>query len=234
MEFAEVLIKRWFRRTYFNQGRISRKQVRRAETMSRKIFAVVCFLVASCFFAGASWAGSKLGTAPGARSGLIQTNQHIYCLNTDSPADLSIAVVFPKNLDPVWTGQADAWLVIWMPGGTDDNGGTAWLTAKLTGSESLLGSDPPNKPRNLITIPGDQLSLLPPGDYQMGLILTKIPAVTEEPTKPAVLEDPTQLDQWYGGFSGLVSVSRIVITADPAECAQTVDSDGFTSVAGTN
>ena len=184
---------------------------------SKKIFTVITFLFAICLLASASWAGTKLKTAPGARSGLIQTNKHIYCLNSDSPADLELAVVLPKSLDPVWTGEADAWLVIWMP---DAEGDPVYLaTVNLTGEDWV-----PDQPKQLLTIKGSDLpEVLPLGEYQIGLVLTK------KAQDPAA-EDPTIVEQWYGGFSGLVSVSRLVITDDPEVCGETVGPDGFSQM----
>ena len=179
--------------------------------MSRKIFAVITFLFTICLLAGTSLAEPKLKTAPGARSGLIQLQRHIYYLDAVSPADLEVAVVFPKSLDPVWTGDADAWIVIWVP---DEEEVPSYLVkAQLTGEDSYLSAGwVPDKPRNLLTVGVEGLNELPEGDYQMGLILTKQGG------------DPAELADWYGGFSGLVSVTRIKITTGPDE--EDLNADG--------
>jgi hypothetical protein len=177
----------------------------------RKIMTVGSILIAMCFLAGSAMAETKIKTAPGARSGLIQMHRHIYYLDAASPTVMEVAVVFPKSLDPVWTGEADAWLVIWVPNAEEVL--SYLVKAQLTGEGTTLAAGwVPDQPRNLLTIDWKDLSTLPAGDYQMGLILTKQGG------------DPADLAQWYGGFSGLVSVTRLKITTGLDEEDQ--DGDG--------
>ena len=169
--------------------------------MSRKIFALISFLIAICFLAGPSLAAPKAKKDLGMRSGLIQNPQLVYDSN-GALNDLQVTVVLPKSLDALWTGEADAWLVVWMT--SDEPGETPIVLSpvQLTAGNGHKWSR--NHPRNLVTIGGNDLQSLndlPIGDYQIGLILT----YKDSP-------DPTALGNWYGGFSGLVSVSRFKIT----------------------
>lgn len=165
--------------------------------LHRKISLLSSILIAICFIAGPSLAEAKPQTKPSARSGLVQIIQNPKLIrNSETESyDLQVAVVIPKSLHAVWTGDADAWLVIWNSG--------QMMQIQLTGENADNGYTwSPDHPRNLITITAEQMKMkgLQTGDYQIGLVLTQ-----------AGTPDPIVLSNWYGGFSGLVSVARLTI-----------------------
>jgi len=224
--------------------------------MSRKIFPLISFLIAICFLAGPSLAAPKLRNAPCSRKGLIITTRHVYNLNRPSTPNLKLYVALPKALAPVWTGDADAWLVIWGPpdaseespselggselGGSElggsELGGSELGGSELGGSESgnnnnivkiqLTGMHStykfgfrPGRKERLFSIDPSELSGLPSGTYQMGLVLTVAGG------------DPTVLADWYDGFRSLISVTTVKIistasgTGDESTASDTGNQD---------
>jgi hypothetical protein len=170
--------------------------------MFRKIITLISFLTALCVLAGVSLAAPKAKKDLGMRSGLIQNPQLIYDSESGKLNDLQLTVVLPKSLDALWTGEADAWLVIWMTSDEDGQTPIGLTKVQLTAGNAKNGNKwSRNHPRNLVKIGGSDLQNLQKGDYQIGLILTYKNST-----------DPTALGNWYGGFSGLVSVSRFKIT----------------------
>jgi len=184
--------------------------------MSRKIFVLISFLIAICFLAGPSLAAPKLRNAPGSMKGLIITTRHVYNMNRPSTPNLKLFVALPRSLAPVWTGDADAWLVIWGPPETSEEGSSDLGGSDLGGSEpdysnnmikiQLTGMNStyefgfrPGRKKRLFSIDPSELSGLPSGTYQMGLVLT------------AAGGDPTVLADWYDGFRSLISVTTVKI-----------------------
>ena len=145
---------------------------------------------------------------PGSRSGLIKTNHHVYYCDDDN---LSISVVLPHSLKAYWEGDADAYLVIQIPGdASSDDVATKFPFLKL--------DPPPAHPtpegleehqQHIIQdfdltdsdFPCEDLE----GDYQIALILTK-PKLS-----------PLMIENWYNGFQGLVAVSRISFAVEQSD-----------------
>ncbi|GAB6039479.1 hypothetical protein [Endothiovibrio diazotrophicus] len=132
--------------------------------------------------------------SPGSGRGLIVPSRHVYY-----PGDtLQVRVVYPSSLTAIWNGEAESYIVIHVPGG-------AAIPVPLT-------SDIPDSVVSLVELTDLDTSQLTPGDYQLGLVLT-VPG-----------GDPLNIDDWYQGFRGLLSVERVRFseTTDPADA----DGDG--------
>jgi hypothetical protein len=182
--------------------------------MSRKIVTLISFLITICFLAGPSLAAPKLGNAPCSRKGLIITTRHVYNLDNPSTPSLKLYVALPRDLTPVWTGDADAWLVIWGPPDTSEESPSELgssdldnsdqsnniIKIQLTGMNSTYDSGfRPGRRERPFSVDPSELSGLPSGMYQMGLVLT------------AAGGDPTVLADWYDGFRSLISVTTVKI-----------------------
>jgi hypothetical protein len=153
---------------------------------------------------------------PGARSGLIKTNNQVYYCDDDN---LSISVVLPHSLEAYWEGDADAYLVFQIPrdASSDD---VAMFPMKLDpppDHPNLTPEEPEEHQQHII----QNLDLTDPafpchdleGDYQIALILTK------HPSEPA---DALNMDYWYNGFQGLIAVSKISFAVEQSD----EDADG--------
>lgn len=179
----------------------------------RRMILMICvtLVITICFLAGPSLASAKLKEAARVRSGLIKSPRHIHSRNSGDRSGFGISVVFPRSLRQVWTGEADAWLIILPYADTAEEVQGDLPVIKLTGDDALFDSDltsesggATHKPKQSFTIPWEDLRDLPGGTYQVGLVLT---------VKGST--DPTVLGNWYGGFSGLVSVTSLTIPAQP-------------------
>ena len=186
--------------------------------MFRKIITLISFLTALCFLAGTALAGMEHKTGPSLVSGLIQHPQLVYTSGPDSPPVLEVSVVLPRGLNCVWTGEAEAWLVVWMTGDTTGQSPLVLTPIQLTGENAANGHSWSQNPRQLITISASEINSLPYGQYQLGIVLT-------HPN-----ETPTVLGNWYGGFSGLVSVARMTITMGSNENQDSGSEGGTTGV----
>lgn len=132
--------------------------------------------------------------APGKSAGGILPGKHVYY-----PGDtLTLRVVFPRSLKALWQGDAEAHAVVYVPGGT--------------AIAAALPVGVPDKPYNMLVMEDLDTSSLEPGTYQIAMILTKPEG------------DPLSLDDWYGGFRGLVNVSRVKFS-ESAD-AEDTNSDG--------
>lgn len=148
---------------------------------------------------------------PGARSGLIKTNKHVYYCDEDI---LSLGIVLPHSLQAYWEGDADAHIVIQIPvdASSDD---VSMFPMKL--------DPPPVHPEGSeeheqhiiqnfdLTEHGLTCESLE-GYYQIALILTK-PAMS-----------PLKIEDWYDGFQGLIATSRICFAVSENE--NDADRDG--------
>ncbi len=130
---------------------------------------------------------------PAKRKGLIKTGRHVFY-----PGEaFSLSVVLPKSLKAFWNGDADAWLLV-----QDKNGDFFPI---VVSNDDIL----PDKPKVIIEDIILDPENFPEGCYQIALILTEKGG------------DPTELSDWYNGFGGLVSISRIIL----AEPGNTEDND---------
>ncbi|MBW1670802.1 MAG: hypothetical protein JRJ43_07750 [Deltaproteobacteria bacterium] len=153
---------------------------------------------------------------PGARSGLIKTNNHVYYCDDDV---LSLSVVLPHSLEAYWEGEADAYLVIQIPGDASSDD-VAMVPLKLDPPPAHPNPTPQKAEEHqqhiiqdfdLTDFPCEKLE----GDYQIALILTK------PISKP---EDALNILNWYDGFQGLVAISKISFAVSASD--EDVDSNG--------
>jgi hypothetical protein len=143
----------------------------------------------------------KICLQPGARSGLIKTNRQMLY----SGGELALEITLPHSLEGFWSGEADAHVVIEDPLGTF-----------FYGTVNAAGLDSQN-PHISLKI-GDVQSVLPDGNYQIAIILTKANGEGE------AAGNPLNLENWYQGFQGFVAVSRVKVAfeGDPED----LDADG--------
>jgi hypothetical protein len=133
---------------------------------------------------------------PAKRKGLIKTGRHVFY-----PGEaFSLSVVLPKSLKAFWNGDAEAWLLI-----QDKNG--SFFPIAVSDDDAL-----PDRPKVIIEDIILDPENFPQGCYQIALILTEKDG------------DPGELSDWYNGFGGLVSISRIIL-AEPGNTEDT-DQDG--------
>jgi hypothetical protein len=117
-------------------------------------------------------------------------------------------VVLPHSLKAYWEGDADAYLVIQIPGdASSDDVATRFPFWKLDPPPAHPDSTPQEPEehqqhilRNVDLTDFDCKNL--EGDYQIALILTK-------PISPEYEPSPLLIEDWYNGFQGLVAVSKI-------------------------
>lgn len=142
-------------------------------------------------------ANASANGRPGGGSGLIVPNRHVYY-----PGDtLQVRVVYPRSLTAIWSGDAESHIVINVPG-------DASFSVPLT-------TDTPDSVVSLVELTDLDTSVLSPGDYQLGLVLTNPGG------------DPLNLGDWYQGFRGLLSIERVRFSdVAPGEDPDDLDGDG--------
>ncbi len=120
----------------------------------------------------------------GAFKGNLKTGQHIYYAGDD----LDISVQFARGSSLLEDGEAEAHIVIFVSDGS--------VISVPVDSDIGAGS------RKFFEIENIDISQLPEGQYQIGLVLT-IPG-----------GDPALLDDWYSGFRALLDTEAVYVTAD--------------------
>jgi hypothetical protein len=151
-------------------------------------------------------------TKPAANAGFIQTGKTVHY-----PGDsFLLKAVVPKSLKDVWEGKAVVKIVITMPG----DQGAIVVDVPTTNPESEG-----DKVRPIVPVPAEAMATLPAGDYQMAMIVTKLGG------------NPTNLNDWYGGFKAMLGVKRVKVVAtttpDPEDPNKTglvsgdKDGDGY-------
>ncbi|MDY6983891.1 MAG: hypothetical protein SV422_12450 [Pseudomonadota bacterium] len=124
--------------------------------------------------------------------GNLKTRQHIYYVGDE----LEISVQFARGHNLLADGEADAHVVIYSAAG------------EL--SSIPVPADVGTAPRRFVRIESVDIATLPEGQYQLGLVVT-VPD-----------GDPAALEDWYGGFRGLLDSEAVYITAGPVD----TDDDG--------
>lgn len=164
-----------------------------------------------------------VGNASDGIMGRILTDHAIFY--TGDP--LAIRVVFPRGAELITSGDADAYVVVFAPtpqatddsgddssdDGSDDttNDSSAGTTEVLTDAIVLpVSSDASADETVLFSIDAVDVSALPAGTYQLGLILTNPGG------------DPLAINDWYGGLLGLEHVRGLTVAAEAVD----FDADG--------
>lgn len=144
----------------------------------------------------ANGSGNNLGhgNASDGIKGRIVTDKRIFY--TGDPLEISLR--FPRGADLVTSGDVDASVIIFTP---DDEAEAIVLPVSNEASPSV---------RRLFELEAVDISALPPGQYQLGLVLT-------EPDG-----DPLAVADWHNGLLGLIDIVGIRITDE----AQDDDEDG--------
>lgn len=136
------------------------------------------------------------GNASDGVKAIIHTNRDVLYTGEGDADQLEVDVRFPRGADLLENGEVDAYLMVFGP--------EADFEALPLSSEVSTGS------RNLFALDSDELSALPEGSYQLGVVLT----VPEG--------DPADLNDWFNGLLGLVSVQGLTISSEPTD----IDEDG--------
>lgn len=125
----------------------------------------------------------------------IQANRHIFYQGDP----LEISVRFPRGAELITSGEVDAYLVIFEP----DTFMSAISLNEMAG------------PGNRRVFEADSVDVeeIPEGVYQMGVVLT-VPD-----------GNPFNLEEWYNGLLGLLTVQGLTVSATPLDIDQ--DGDGF-------
>lgn len=124
---------------------------------------------------------------------------------------LEISLVFYRGADLVQDGDMDAYILIFTPGAEEES-----VVVPVSQDASV-------RRNRLFRIDAVDLSTLPAGWYQLGLVLT-------EPGG-----DPRDVDDWHNGLRGLLHVVGIVVTDEAVSYDQDgdgmvdddIDGDGF-------
>lgn len=124
--------------------------------------------------------------------GNLKTSRHIYY----SGDELDISVQFPRGYSLIADGEADAHVVIYFFDGS-------LMTVPVP-------SDIGPSPRRFFHMESVDISSLPEGQYQLGLVLT-VPD-----------GDPALLDDWYGGFRALLDTEAVYVSTQQLD----TDDDG--------
>lgn len=171
-------------------------------------FAATCLVSAAA--ADNNGNGNGNGKAPGAHGqgngknlvqngrselkGNLKTLQHIYYVGDE----LELSVQFARGHQLLEDGEADAHVVVFSQ------------------SESLIVVPVPDDvgpaARKFYQLDSVDISTLPEGQYQLGLVVT-VPD-----------GDPTLLEDWYGGFRALLDTEAVYIAAAPIDTDD--DQDG--------
>lgn len=126
--------------------------------------------------------------------GNLKTRQHIYYVGDE----LEISVQFARGHNLLADGEADAHVVIYSTEG------------EL--SSVPVPADVGTVTRRFVRIESVDIATLPEGQYQLGLVVT-VPD-----------GDPAALEDWYGGFRGLLDSEAVYIAAGPVDTDD--DADG--------
>ncbi len=129
---------------------------------------------------------------PAAIRGNLRTRQHIYYVGDE----LEVRLQFARGYDVLAEGEADAHVVIFASDGT--------LIVKTVPADVGPAS------RKFFSMESVDISALPEGQYQLGLIVT-VPD-----------GDPTLVEDWYGGFRALLDTESVYISDEPLD----TDADG--------
>ena len=124
--------------------------------------------------------------------GNLRTLQHIYYVGDE----LELSVQFARGYQLLADGEAEAHVVVFSQDAT-------LIVAPLP-------ADVGPTPRKFFRMDSVDLAALPEGQYQLGLIVT-VPD-----------GDPTQLEDWYGGYRALLDTEAVYIAATPVD----TDDDG--------
>lgn len=144
----------------------------------------------------ANGSGNNLGAgnASDGIKGMIVTDKRIYY--TGDPLEISLR--FPRGSDLVTSGDVDASVVIFTP---DEEAEAIVLPVSGEASPSV---------RKLFELEAVDISALPAGQYQLGLVLTQPDG------------DPLVVSDWHNGLLGLIDIVGIRVTDE----AQEDDEDG--------
>lgn len=124
--------------------------------------------------------------------GNIRTSQHVYYVGDE----LDISLQFARGFDLLADGEAEAHVVIFSFDGTL--------------IEVPVPADIGANTRKFFRMESVDISALPEGQYQLGLILT-VPD-----------GDPALLEDWYGGYRALLDTEAVYVSAEALDS----DSDG--------
>lgn len=159
-----------------------------------------------------------VGNASDGIKGRIVTEHDIYY--TGDP--MAISLHFPRGADLVTGGEADAYVVVFTPNveTTDDSDAEASDDTDEPGTDDELSNatvlpvsnDASATSTQLFSIGAVDISVLPAGTYQLGLILTNPDG------------DPLNINDWYNGLLGLVDVVGLTVTDQSVDFD--VDGDG--------
>lgn len=139
------------------------------------------------------------GNASDGVKAIIHTNRDVFYTGEGDADELEVDVRFPRGGELLSSGEVEAHLMVFSP--EDD------FDALPLSSEVSTGS------RNLFALDSDALRDLPEGSYQLGVVLTTPDG------------DPLNLDDWYNGLLGLVSVQGLTISSEATDIDE--DGDGF-------
>lgn len=159
-----------------------------------------------------------VGNASDGIKGRIVTEHDIYY--TGDP--LAISLHFPRGADLVTGGEADAYVVVFAPSvdSTDDSDTDSTDDTDEPGTDDVLSNatvlpvtdEASATSTQLFSIGAVDISVLPAGTYQLGLILTNPDG------------DPLNINDWYNGLLGLVDVVGLTVTDQSVDFD--VDGDG--------
>jgi hypothetical protein len=136
------------------------------------------------------------GNASNGVKGLLSTGKGI--VYTGQPLEISLR--FPRGSDLIDSGEVDAFVVIFTP----DSSAEAVVVP--------VGAIASATPAKLFEVAEVDISTLPAGQYQLGLILT-IPG-----------GDPLNIGDWHNGLLGMIDVKGLTISDEAL--AEDEDGDG--------
>jgi hypothetical protein len=128
--------------------------------------------------------GKLVRNGPTAIKGNIWTRRHVYYVGDE----LDIRVQFPRGDELLESGDVDAHVVVFAATGSV--------------SDVPVPSDVGAEPRKFFRVESVNTQTLPEGQYQVGLVVT-VPD-----------GDATVLEDWYGGFRGLLDSEAIYIAKE--------------------
>ncbi|MCV6637714.1 hypothetical protein, partial [Candidatus Albibeggiatoa sp. nov. NOAA] len=140
---------------------------------------------------------------PGSLAKVIHTNRQVYYIGDT----MDIRVVVPRAFKAAWEGDADTHLVLYGPGDI------TIATPVTFGGEN--DTFKPGRSVQVVTIDTLDTTALSTGEYQLALVATEVGG------------DPLDLDTWYEGFRGLLSVSKVKFSDQAlGEDEDDLDGDG--------
>lgn len=156
-----------------------------------------------------------VGNASDGIDGSIIADKRIYY--TGDP--LEIGLRFARGSELITDGTVDAFIVIFSPNISDDTSDSALTDAIVL----PVNGEASEETRKLFELEAVDVSTLPAGTYQIGLILT-------DPEG-----DPLSINDWYNGLLGLVDIVGLTITDEAVafdedgdgEVDDDTDGDGF-------